>query len=536
MAGSKDGSHSSIEKEKIEHSEHARVRGQPRTPLERQVALKAALEVDPGVARFSLRAFQMYLVTLIVCCCSGDSGFDGTVMGGINTMAQYQHYFGLQSVGSKTSIVFGIFTIGSICGTIPASYLPDKFGRRFSMFFGNLVLCVGAVMTANAKQQPMFLGGRFLTGLGSTCAGASAKSYLAEITPPQSRGAYLGFLNSFYYVGQMAATGMMVATGRWQNEMSWRLPLYIQLVPAALNVLFIFLCPESPRWLYSIGKSDQARHVLAKFHSSNGNPKSPLVDLEMEEIEEKIEVDGADKTWWDFRPLFTTRADRYRAYMVILIGAFGQLSGNGLITYFLPVLLQNAGITNQNRRLTLNFVNSVTSYIGALSGSAIIDRFGRRKILLTSTAMIAAILAIVTGLLSSNGNANAAQANAGITFVFLFMVVFSFGWTPMQALYPAEVLSYQARAKGLAFLGICAQVATLINTFGLPVALEKIGWKVYVIFLVWDVFEVIVIYFFLVETKGLTLEEINEVFEQPNPRVYSEQLQREAKHARESNV
>lgn len=73
--------------------------------------------------------------------------------------------------------------------------------------------------------------------------------------------------------------------------------------------------------------------------------------------------------WWDFRPLFRTRADRYRAWMVILMGAFGQLSGNGLITYFLPVLLRNAGITSQNKQLTLNFVNSVTSFLGALAVS-----------------------------------------------------------------------------------------------------------------------------------------------------------------------
>ncbi|KAJ8509238.1 hypothetical protein ONZ45_g8575 [Pleurotus djamor] len=408
---------------------------------------------------------------------------------------------------------------GSLCGTIPASYFPDKFGRRFSMFFGNAVLIVGAILTANAKNQGTFLGGRFLTGLGSTCAGASAKSYLAEITPPQSRGAYLGFLNSFFYVGQISATGMMVATGKYQNDWSWRLPLYIQVVPASLNVLFVFLCPESPRWLYSIGKKSEARQILAKYHSRSGDPDSPLVAHQMEEIEEKVMLDGSDKRWWDFRPLFKTRADRYRAYMVILIGAFGQLSGNGLITYFLPILLKNAGITSNERQLTLNFVNSITSYIGALTGSFIIDRFGRRKILLLSTTVIAAILAIVTGLLSST--ASPAQSNAGITFVFLFMVVFSFGWTPMQALYPTEVLSYEARAKGLAFLGIVSQVAIAINTFGLPVALEKITWKVYVIFAVWDVFEVIVIYFFVVETKGLTLEEINEIFEQPNPRTYS---------------
>ncbi|KAF8908874.1 general substrate transporter, partial [Gymnopilus junonius] len=371
----------------------------------------------------------MYLITFVICCCSGDSGFDGTVMGGINSMKQYQEYFGMTGVGSKTSIVFGIFTIGSICGTIPAAYLPDKFGRRLSMFFGNAVLIVGALITATAKDKGMFLGGRFLTGLGSTCAGASAKSYLAEMAPAHSRGAYLGFLNSFYYVGQITATGMMVSTGNFQSEMSWRLPLYVQLVPAAINVSFVFLCPESPRWLYSVGRADKAREILARFHSSTNDIKSPLVDLEMSEIEEKIQIDGADKRWWDFRPLFTTRADRYRAYMVILIGTFGQLSGNGLITYFLPILLKDAGITSQSRQLTLNFVNSITSYMGALAGSATIDRFGRRKILLIATSVMVAILTIVTALLSSFGSA--ARSNAGITFIYLFMVAFSYGWTPM---------------------------------------------------------------------------------------------------------
>ncbi|KAF8229684.1 general substrate transporter [Tricholoma matsutake] len=491
MTRSKDDSRSSIAKTIPEHIETL---PSPKTPQERQIALKAALEVDPGVTTFSWRAFQMYFVTLVACCCSGDNGFDGTVMGGVNGMLQYQHYFGLSGAGVGTS------------GTIPSAYLPDRFGRRFSMFFGNAAVITGVIITATATSMPRFLGGRFLTGFGTLCAATSAKSFLAELVPPQSRGAYLGFLNSFYYVGQIAATGMMVPTGRWQSELSWRLPLWIQIVPASLNVLLVFLCPESPRWLHSIGKSKEARAILARFHSSTGDINSPLIDLEMEEIEEKIRIDGVDKVWWDFRPLFRTRADRYRAYMVVLIG---QLSGNGLITYFLPILLQNAGIKSQNRRLTLNFVNS---------GSFLVDRFGRRKNLLMATSMLVVTLAIVSGLLSSVGSIP--RANAGISFIYLFMVIFSFGWTPMQALYPAEVLSYEMRAKGLAFLGIITQLASLVNTFGLPVALQRIGWKVYIIFCIWDVFEVVMIYFFVVETRGFTLEEINEIFEHPNPPSY----------------
>ncbi|KAI0044397.1 general substrate transporter [Auriscalpium vulgare] len=491
------------------------------TPKEKQEALAQALAVDPGVKPTSWAAFHLYLIVLCACCCSGDSGFDGTVMGGVNSMKQYQHYFGLKAAGAKTGIVFGIYTIGSLTGAIPASYLPDRFGRRVSMFTGNAILIVGAVITGTATNKSTFIGGRFLTGVGSATAGASAKSYLAELTPPQTRGLYLGLLNSFYYVGQMTATGMMVSTGKYTDNLSWRLPLFVQIVPAILNVLFIFFCPESPRWLYSIGKPEKAREILAKLHSQTGDINSPLVNLEMYEIQETLVIGGGDKHWWDFRPLFRTAGDRYRSYMIILIGTFGQLSGNGLITYFLPVLLSNAGITSQNRKLTLNFVNSVTSFIGALSGAASVDHIGRRKLLLISTGSLVVVLAIVTGLLSKVSDSSGSRSTAGISFIYLFMVVYSFGWTPMQALYGAEVLSYEARAKGLAFLNLVNQASSCINTFALPVALEKITWKVYIIFLVWDAFEFLVIYFTLVETKGLTLEEIEEVFAQPNPKQYS---------------
>jgi len=456
----------------------------------------------------------------VACCCSGDSGFDGTVMSGINAIHQYQEYFGLSGAGVGTSIVFGIFTLGSLAGTIPASFLPDLLGRRASMWFGNASLIVGAAVTAMATNRGMFLAGRFVTGFGSSCAGSSAKSFIAELSPPQDRGLYIGLLNSFFYVGQITATGMMIRTQTFQNEWSWRLPLLVQMVPAGLNVLFVFFAPESPRWLYTRGKTDQARQILAKLHSSTGDPHSPLIDLEIEEIEEKISIDGADKRIWDFRPLFIGgRGVRYRTYMVIMVGCFGQLSGNGMVTYFLPNLLVIAGYTSQTQKITLNFVNSVTSFIGALTGSALVDYIGRRRLLLMSTGTLVVLLTVASALLCDvNSHARGA---AGISMIYMFMVVFSFGWTPMQALYPAEVLPYQSRAKGLAFLGVVVQASSCINTFGLPVAFQKISWKILLIFLFWDAFEFFMVYFFLVETKNITLEEMDEIFNQPNPRKYS---------------
>lgn len=110
------------------------------------------------------------------------------------------------------------------------------------------------------------------------------------------------------------------------------------------------------------------------------------------------------------------------------------------------------------------------------------------------------------------------------------MVFFSFGWTPLQGLYPAECLAFEVRAKGLALQGWFTNVFSLINTFGLPSALEALNWKTYLIFMCWDIVGIAVIYVFAVETKQLSLEELDEVFEAKHPKQKSFAL---AKAARE---
>ena len=141
----------------------------------------------------------------------------------------------------------------------------------------------------------------------------------------------MGLLNSFYYIGQIMASGIAVPLGRRATNWSWRGPLYVQLGFPIINVLCMPFLPESPRYLYAHGKPDQARRVLADLHSANRDIHSPLVNLEIDEIEESISVSGNHK-WWDFRGLFSTRSSRYRTYLCLLVSVYGQLSGNGLIT------------------------------------------------------------------------------------------------------------------------------------------------------------------------------------------------------------
>lgn len=178
----------------------------------------------------------------------------------------------------------------------------------------------------------MLLGGRFLVGIGCSTAATSGKSYLSEVTSPWNRGRYMGLQNSFYYVGQLLASGIAIPTGRIASDWSWRVPMLLQCAMALINIAFVMFLPESPRWLYSRGHEEKALKIMAHLHSRDNDIQSPLIQMEVAEFHESIKLDGADKRWWDFRPVFNTGAARYRFGLCVMVSCWGQLSGNGLIT------------------------------------------------------------------------------------------------------------------------------------------------------------------------------------------------------------
>ena len=124
---------------------------------------------------------------------------------------------------------------------------------------------------------------------------------------------------------------------------------------------------------------------------------------------------------------------------------------------------------------------------------------------------------ISTGIYNHN-KTDTSAATACIALIFIFGFGYSVGWTPLQALYPVECLSYEIRAKGMALSSVAVNIACLVNQFGMGNAIAAIGWKTYIILAVWNVFQAAFIYFFAVETNRRTLEELTEIFDAPNPR------------------
>jgi MFS family permease len=144
------------------------------------------------------------------------------------------------------------------------------------------------------------------------------------------------------------------------SDWSWRIPVIIQAVPSVIVAVLVWTIPESPRYLWGNRKEEQARAVLTKYHG-NGDPNSAVVQLECKEIKESIDLDAdlLGKRWWDYRPLFSTRAARYRMWLVMLVTVFSQFIGGAVISYYLVAILQDVGITGSSQQLLLNALNTV---------------------------------------------------------------------------------------------------------------------------------------------------------------------------------
>ncbi|KAH2180804.1 hypothetical protein KXW61_002813 [Aspergillus fumigatus] len=480
---------------------------------------------------WSKNMFKLYWAIAVATLNSCINGYDGSLMGSINSYRQYREYFGFDPEAGtpSTGIVYAIYTIGNIVGSFCAGPFTDFRGRRVGMALGAAFIILGTIVQATCTNLAGFMAGRFLLGFGVATSATAGPAYVSEIAHPSWRGSLTGLYNVLWFAGGIPGTFIPWRTSQIEGTMSWRIPIWVQMVFAGLVLVLCWTIPESPRWLVSRDKHEEAIRVLATYHG-DGDRNAPLVQLEYREMVEDISNTGADKRWWDYRELFNSRETRYRSMLVILMAFFGQWSGNGPVSYYYPQMLAGAGITSNTTRLLLQGLQNVCQFVGAIFGALLTDRIGRRAQLLTSTALMVLLFSIITALNATNVDPpddetggvvvvakSAVVARAQIAMIFIFGFVFSAGWTPNQAMYPVECLRYESRAKGMGMNNFFINVANFYNTFVTGIAFTRAGWRYYLLFIFWDVLELAVIWFLFVETSRRTLEELTAIFQSRNP-------------------
>ncbi|KAF2756395.1 general substrate transporter [Pseudovirgaria hyperparasitica] len=475
--------------------------------------------------------FSLYACLLLATLNSCINGYDGSLMAGINTYEQYRVYFNfpIDKGTPSTGIVYAIYTIGNLLGSFAAGPATDFRGRKWGMFIGSAVIVLGTAIQATCTHLSLFMLGRFTLGFGVAICASAGPAYVSEMAHPSYRGTMTGIYNTFWFLGGIPGAFVPFATSTLPGTASWRLPIWLQIVFSGAVLLGSPFLPETPRWLIANDRHEEALDVMARFHGE-GCRDSPIVQLEYKEMVEDISVTGADKRWWDYRELFDSRETRYRTLLVAAMAVFGQWSGNGPVSYFYPTMLRGAGIEGNNIRLLYNGMQNIVSFGGAMVGAVFTDRWGRRPQLLVSTFVIVVLFAAIAALNATNLRTDGvtgayitlddgtiavqrpAQAKAIIGLIFIFGFVYSAGYTPLQALYPVECLRYESRAKGMGFNNFVINLAGFYNTFVTEIAFTGAGWKYYILFIGWDSLEFVFIYFFFVETRRRTLEELTEIF------------------------
>jgi hypothetical protein len=206
---------------------------------------------------------------------------------------------------------------------------------------------------------------------------------------------------------------------------------------SVVQIIFVYMCPESPRWLVENNRVEEATRVLVKYHA-NGDVNDPLVELELAEIHEAINLDRQINANTSYLTLFKTKANRHRTFIIVAIGFFSQWSGNGLISYYLSLILTSIGYTDSKQQLMINGILQAFSLVTSVALAMIVNKFKRRTLWLTSTAGLLVVFVIWTAceatyeISAANGTPNVSAGKAVLALIFIYNFMFNVGWTPLQ--------------------------------------------------------------------------------------------------------
>ncbi|KAF8584667.1 general substrate transporter [Ramaria rubella] len=462
------------------------------------------------------------LVTLNACILlllitSSTNGYDGMAqksliylngIDGLQSLSQWRSAFN-NPTGSKLGLLNAIQNIGSLAGYPFAPYLTDGLGRKHSILIGAFIMTAATIVQTASQNVGMFIGARFLIGFGLTFCANAAPLLVSEVSYPSQRAALTSMYNS------LCAAWTTYGTFRIPSSWSWRIPSALQGLPSVLQLLLIWFVPESPRWLISKGREQRAVETIAYYHT-NGDQNDPLVTYQVEEIKAAIQLEREVTSNVGYMTLFKTPGNRRRMRVIVALAFFSQWSGNGLISFYQTRVFDALGITGTGTQLLINGILQIWNLIIAIIASFLCERAGRRRLFLLSCAgMLLSWTAQTVCFAEFSLEGSASAAHGFIAFIFLFYAAYDIAFTPLIVSYTVEILPFSIRAKGFNVFNFTISVALIFNQYVNPIALASIGWKYYLVYLCWLVFELLFIFRYLIEVRSgyRTLEETAAIFD-----------------------
>ncbi|KAI1114130.1 guanine deaminase [Nemania sp. NC0429] len=444
------------------------------------------------------------------------SGFDSQLINALQLVPSWINYFD-NPQGAVKGIIAASYSLGSIISLPFIGIINDKFGRRWSIFGGSVIMVIGALIQGLSVHIGQYIVARIILGFGLPTCIVSASSLIGELSYPKERPVLTSLFNVSYFVGQLLAAGITFGTNNIPNDYAWRIPSWLQMVPSLVQVALIFLIPESPRWLITKERHDEAYGILAKYHAE-GDRESEFVKAEFAQLQTTItiELEHSEKSMMD---LVRTSGNRRRLLISTMLGLFTQWSGNTRLTFFLSSHLYPSGQLNESRLANYRFKIAAWGLVSGSIAAALVTRFRRRVMYLACTCSL--IVVYISWTISmkyaidgkNSGTLNSAAGGAVLFFIFAYSPCYNLGYNALTYTYLVELWPYAERSRGIAYFQLWGKLSSFFTTFVNPIGLQNSGWRYLISYVVFLAYEITFVYFVFPETFGRTLEELAFLFE-----------------------
>ena len=422
-------------------------------------------------------------------------GFDTAVISGAEK--SIQDFWELS--GFWHGFTVAIALIGTVIGALTAGKPADRFGRRNALLVVAALYLISALGSALSDMWVPFMIYRLLGGLGVGASSVIGPMYIAEIAPPAKRGKLVAMFQFNVVAGILVAYVSNYIISLLAGADAWRWMFGVEAIPAVLFFAFLFGVPATPRWLILKGKSEKARDILKLFDISN-------IEEQVKIIEDSIFAQRHVQS-----PRLFTRQMKIPVMLAILVAFFNQFSGINAIMYYAPRIFEVAGVARESALLQSVSIG-LTNMIFTLIAINIIDRVGRKKLLLIGAAGLAVTLLMVT----LDFLVAAEPGSVVLIGLVGFIAFFALSQGTVIWVYISEIFPNRLRAKGQALGSFTHWAGAAIVSWIFPIFAEignttSTGYA-FMIFTVIMVVQFFVVYKFFPETKGKSLEQIQEDF------------------------
>ncbi|KAL4804491.1 general substrate transporter [Aspergillus unguis] len=445
-------------------------------------------------------------------------GYDQGVFGGVVISPDYLRVHDLEGP-TKTNIlstVTAIYTVGCFLGAVTATMLGGKLGRKKSVILGIAIMTIGAILQTSSYGVPHMIVGRIVSGIGNGINSSTVAVWQTETAPARLKGKLVILQNALLLVGFSMSNWINYGLAFANGPVSWRFPLAFQLVFIIMIYLVIPWLPESPRWLVTKGRHEEALKILSDIEDKPSTDAFVLSQLQAIKYTADYERNNG-MSWGELLRGRGSNKSGTKTIRRLILGmgtqSMQQFAGINVTSYYMPtVLTQSVGLSPNLARL-LAACNSVQYLLWSLLGIRQVDRWGRRNTMIFGATGQCFCYIIITALIRFNempDYPNRQQvASASVGFFFLYYVFFGIAMQGVPWLYPTEINSLTMRTKGAAIGAATNWILNFMVVEITPIGIQNLGWRFYIIWVALNAAMVPTMYLFYPETAGRTLEDMD---------------------------